>query len=475
MSFKKSLLKNIFVAGGYNYLSQAVTFFSSVIISRILTPANFGFINLITVFTGFIMVFSDGGISYALIRSDLGSTYQKVLSNLSWILGIILFVITLVAAYPISLFYNNSQLVLPTIVLGFTFIIKSFSLTQGALLAKRLDFGYIGQITLLCTVVTVVLTIALAYLGATYWSLIFPQIISAAICAFFYERKVKLGFKLYPLNYLVVGFKYTKSLIGNIIGFNIVNYWARNADNLIVGKWYGTSSLGIYNRAYNLLTLPLTLITGLFSNVLFPSLKKLLEDDGDIEKGYYFALKIITFLTYPFVSILILFPNQLVLLLWGKNWINVAELLPYFGLLIFTQTLLSTVGQLLVLRKKEKEFMISGWVGAAFMLIGIISGAFISLKGIAQLYSLAYILFVLTFNIFYLYIRTLKFNTAETLIFWLPKLFFSVALWLTVVYNLSMFKMILLALMLLYILFISRTELKTLVSKVNNKYLSKSN
>lgn len=459
-SFKKSLFKNILVSGGYIYLSQAISFFSTIVLSRVLTPDSYGLVGLITVFTGFIMVFSDGGISYALIRSDFGSTYHRILTNLSWLLGLLLFLITIIVAYPISLFYKNNSLLLPTIVLGTTFLIKSLSLTQGAVLAKNLNFAYIGKITLFSTLVTVIITIVLAYLGAGYWSLIFPQIIAAVINAIYYERKVKLGFKLYSISHIIVAFNHTKKLIGSVIGFNTINYWSRNADNMLVGKWYGTGSLGIYNRAYGLLTLPLTLITGLFSNILFPSLKKLRNQGGDVEKEYYFVLRIITVLTFPIVVILILCPNKLVLLLWGMRWKQVAEFLPYFGLLIFTQTLLSTVGQLLILEGKEREFMISGWICAVFMLMGIVGGAFISLIGIAQFYSLAYISLVLLFNIIYIYIKALKFNVTDVLRFWIPKIIISIALWISIFFKLFMGKIILLIVLLLYILYNTRKEFK---------------
>ena len=458
-SFKQGLFKNILISGGFNYLSQGINFLSTIILSRLLSPESYGIIGLITVFTNFILVFSDGGLSYALIRSDFGRTYQRVLTNLAWILGIVLFLITVLLAYPITVFYKNPQLLLPTIVLAFTFLFRSLSLAQGAILAKELKFGFIGQITLLGMLVSVVVTVVLAYMGAGYWSLVFPQIINAIIMAVFYEREVKLGFKLYPLSYLKVGFKYTRKLIASVIGFNTINYWSRNADNMIVGKWYGASELGLYARAYSLLTLPLTLITGLFSNILFPSLKKLQSEGGDIELEYYFVLRVITFLSFPLVFILIALPDQLVLVLWGQKWITVAKFLPYFGLLIYTQTLLSTVGQLLILKGKEREYMISGWVSALFLVGGIVFGATISLIGIAQFYALSFLLLVLIFNVFYIYIRALKFNAYNVIWFWLPKIIMSLLIWISIFFNMPLVKHVLLTLLFFSIVFEGRNEI----------------
>ncbi|MGN8071705.1 oligosaccharide flippase family protein [Mucilaginibacter sp. 22184] len=469
MSFKKNLFKNILVSGGYTYLSQLINFASSIIVSRILTPANYGLMGLITVFTGFILIFSDGGLSYALIRSDYGRTYQRILTNLSWILGSVLFLITVIMAYPISLFYKNSQLFWPTIVLSTTFLIRGLSLAQGALLAKQLKFGFIGKVTLICMVISVIITVILAYLGAAYWSLVIPQIFTAIITAIYYEREVKLGFKIFPLSYIKVGFKHTKRLIGSVIGFNTINYWSRNTDNMLVGKMYGAADLGIYNRAYSLLILPLSLITGLFNTILFPSMKKLQTEGGDIESEYYFVLRVITFLSYPLVIIFILFPHQLVLLLWGKNWLQVAVLLPYFGLLIFTQTLSSTCGSLLILYKKEREFMISGWVGAFFLISAIVIGAFISLKAIAQFYSISFFLFVLSFTVYYTFVYSLKFNKARVWGFWMPKILFSTLIWLSLYFDVLLMKQVLLGLLTAYLFFDCRKEIGKIILLIKKR------
>jgi len=470
VSFKQGLFKNILISGGFNYLSQGINFLSTIILSRLLSPESYGIIGLITVFTNFILVFSDGGLSYALIRSDYGRTYQRVLNNLSWLLGIILFLITITLAYPIAVFYKNPNLFWPTIVLSFTFLFRSLSLVQGAILAKQLRFATIGKVTLLGMTVSVCITIILAFLGAGYWALVFPQIINAIIMAIFYEREVKLGYKIYPLNYIKVGFKHTKKLVASVIGFNAINYWARNSDNMIVGRVYGASDLGLYSRAYSLLTLPLVLITGLFSNILFPSLKKLKQEGGDIEGEYYFVLKVITFLSFPLVFILIALPNQLVMLLWGVKWIKVAQFLPYFGLLIYTQTLLSTVGQLLILQGKEREYMISGWVSAFFLVAGIVLGATISLVAVAQYYALSFLLAVLTFNVLYIYIKTLAFKLNDVLWFWLPKILLSVLLWLTIFFNMMIMKFLILIILFLCILLENRKEVKKLTLTIKSKY-----
>ncbi|RZK61878.1 MAG: hypothetical protein EOO85_32910 [Pedobacter sp.] len=123
-------------------------------------------------------------------------------------------------------------------------------MVRGALLSKSLSFNYLGKTVLYSNILTIVLTIILAYNGFQHWAIIIPQIISSIIIFIMYESRLQIGFHISPIINVKVAYRYTKKTIGSLIGFNLVNYWARNTDNLIVGKVYGTNDLGIYNRAY---------------------------------------------------------------------------------------------------------------------------------------------------------------------------------------------------------------------------------
>ncbi len=138
---------------------------------------------------------------------------------------------------------------------------------------------------------------------------------------------------------------------------------------------------------------------------------------------------------------------------------DVATLLPYFGLLIFTQTLLSTSGPLLILKGKEREFMISGWVSAFFLISGIVLGAFTSLIAIVQFYSISFFLFVLTFTLFYGFIYSLNFDRKKVFIFWIPKILISTSLWISLYFSALRVTELLIFILTLYLLFDGRKEI----------------
>ena len=138
MSFKTIFFKNIIGLAKYTYTSQIISFVSTIATARLILPESFGLIALITVFTGFINVFLDSGISMAVIRSVYGFTYYKGLHSLTCLISILLCAFTILMLYPISLFYKNSNLILPGIALGILFMFKSLCSHTTAFIGSKL-------------------------------------------------------------------------------------------------------------------------------------------------------------------------------------------------------------------------------------------------------------------------------------------------------------------------------------------------
>lgn len=458
MSFKKTLYKNIMVFGGYTYGSSVISFLASTITLRLLSPADVGFVALITVFTGFITIFADAGIGFAIIRSDYGRTFHNAVNTLSFWIGVALFLLMVVLAYPIALFYEDLRLILPTIILSSLFVIRSLSIVPSAILTKNMDFNFLGQRRFIINVSTNILTIALAFTGISYWALIIPQILTAIMGYLMIDRKVKLGFKLYPFHYTKAAFSKTKSLMGNITGFNLINYWARNADNLLVGKIYGAADLGIYSRAYSLLTLPLYSITGLFSGVLLPSLQKLQSMGGDTRKEYGSVLGIISIITFPIAAVLVLVPQPLVNLLWGEKWTAVGVLLPYFGLLILTQTLVSTSGRYFILLGKEAMSFRIGSITAVALVLFIFAGAYFSVLDVARFYTIGYLTVGLFLNLYFGFYKTIGFSGKFMLSFWGPKVAISFGLFFSILFENMLVSSLLFVALLIHVCYIQRHD-----------------
>ncbi|MCK4747328.1 MAG: oligosaccharide flippase family protein [Bacteroidales bacterium] len=432
MSFRKNLFKNIIVLGGYSYTSQFISFLATIILSRLLVPEEYGFVALITVFTGFIMMFSDAGLSYIIVRSDYNELFHRMIHYLSFIIGAILFILVVALAYPIALFYENTDLILPTMIMALNFMIRSLTIAPNGILSKKLRFNSLGSLELMGSTLEVALMIVLAFLNFSYWALILPSLIGNTLRVILYQKRTGLKFRFLKRKYVVVGFRKSKSIIGNLTGFNLINYWARNSDNLIIGKYYGADSLGIYNRAYRLLTMVLAIMTGLFGKVLYPSLKDLQSKGGDVNKEYLNLLGIISLINFPVAMLFIFFSEPLVRILWSETWIKVAELLPYIGILILTQTLNSTTGNIFILYNREKTMLRISIPINIMLIAAIVLGALLSYVNVLRFYTLGFIVINLPVVLYYGYKVSFGFDWKEILKFWIPKILLSVLLFFTV-------------------------------------------
>ncbi|MCP4310812.1 MAG: lipopolysaccharide biosynthesis protein [Bacteroidetes bacterium] len=426
MSFRKTLFKNIIILGGYSYASQFIGFLATIILSRLLLPEEYGFVALITVFTGFVQTFSDAGLSLLIIRSDYGRTFHRSIHYLSFILGVILFIIVMLLAWPISLFYKDSALILPTMVMSVNFLLRALYTVPYGILSKNLKFNALGSLELIASTAEVAIMIVLAFLGFSYWALIIPSILGSVVRVIMYYAKIKIPFRILKRKYLVVGFRKAKSIVSNYTGFTFLNYWARNSDNLVIGRVYGADSLGIYNRAYRLLNMVLSIMTGLFGRVLYPSLKDLMNKGGDVNKEYLNLLGIISLINFPVAVIFIFLADPFVTVLWSERWIKVAELLPYIGVLLMTQTLNSTTGNVFILYGKEKMLFRLGLPVNIAFIAAILVGAIFSYVDVLRYYSLAHLLINLPMVLIFGFRKSFGFEWKEILSFWVPKIGLSV-------------------------------------------------
>ncbi len=452
------------------YGTQVANFLASIVLARLLLPEEYGYVALIAVFTGFVTLFSDAGLSFSIIRSEYGNTFHRATSNLAFYIGLLLFLIMILLAWPIAYFYDDYTLIVPTIILSLSYIFGALQIVPMAIVSKKMDFNYVGKVRFIANCISIALMIIMALLGFSYWSLILPSLILQIIQFILFEKKVKLGFRLYRFSYTIAAFKITKSLLLNLSSFNLMNYWAANADGVIIGKFYGKYDLGIYQKAFRLLQLPFSFVSGLFGTVLYPSLKKFISTGGDFRKEYSSILGIISILTFPMSALMILIPNEMVLLLWGNEWMLVAEYLPLFGLLIMIQSLLISNGQIFLLLEKEKTFMYLGIVDSVVRILAMIIGAFFSVKGIVIGRLVSFMFIIVPMSIYFAYIKSFGYSWSFIFKFWVPKIILSSMILLFIFMNNKILLYFATGSYFLHILFYQRKELDKLKSIVIQRF-----
>jgi len=273
-------------------------------------------------------------------------------------------------------------------------------------------------------------------------------------------------FKFYSKNYLFVVLNKIKTLIGSILSFNLVNYWARNSDNLIIGKFFGSEMLGIYNRAYNILIIPVSIFQSVFGSVFYASLIKIKKDKNQVEHELLFILKAVSLICIFIIIALVNFNDYLVYYLWGMKWHKVAELLPYIGILVYLQSLISPFGNIFIIYEKEKNFAKIGILSAILMVLSIILGSIYSFLSIIIFYSLFSILINSYIFVFLGLVNILSFNKTKMTVFWLPKISFCFLLWLSLILNQNLMQIIVMTFFFIYVILDSKEVLQSFYRRI---------
>ena len=368
-------------------LSQIIFLVFSIFLARILTPAMFGIVGMITIFSNFAILFIDLGFSAALIQKKEVSPEQY--SSVFWLnlgIGFFMYALFYISAPMISQFYNQPELIVYIRVICLSFIITSFSSVQANLLIKELQFKKKVIINWIAMLIGYVVAFVLAYKGYGVWALVMMTLTTAMLNSILYW----IVSKWTPL--FVFEWKTIKELSQygfNFLGDSSVNYWSRNFDNFIIAKVLGSNDLGIYTRAYSLMLLPLRNVTTIVTKVMFPAFSQKQDDLQLLKKYYLNIIQYIALITFPLMIGLSLVSKEFVLLFFGNQWSAMIPILSILSGLGALQSIISLNGLIYnSLGKVNIAFRVSILTNIV-LIVAFVIGVNYGLIGVAYSYLIA--------------------------------------------------------------------------------------
>ncbi|MCU0525735.1 MAG: lipopolysaccharide biosynthesis protein [Elainella sp. Prado103] len=314
------------VSQGFKFLLQTGgTFF----LARLLLPEDFGLIGMVTIVLNFVELFKDLGLSAATIQKP--DINHAQVSTLFWInIGFSLLITVLVAvlAPVIAVFYGEARLTPIVLCLSVNFMIGGLAVQHLALLKRQMQFGSIARIEIVSMVTGVGTATVAAGMGMGYWSLIIWRLVQSltTLVGAWLMCRWRPG--------LISRYGNVSSMLvfgSNMAGFHIVNYFSRNADNFLIGRFWGAQQLGLYAIAYKLLLLPIEQINLPLTNVALPTLSRLQEEPEKFQRYYYQAILIAASLGMPIAGFLFACADLIIPLALGQQWMPV---IPIFRWLI---------------------------------------------------------------------------------------------------------------------------------------------
>jgi O-antigen/teichoic acid export membrane protein len=366
-------------------VQQGVQFAFAAVLARILVPFDFGLIAMTEVFTGLAQIFVDLGLSLAIIQRK--EITERHLSSAFWLnlsVGGALTLVMMGLAPALSAFYNEPKLVPIVVALAPQFLISSLVGVQYAILQRGMNFRKLALVDTVSPFPGYVLGVILALAGFGVWSLVAVLLAQNALRAAMYwfssSWRPREGFDSDALRELW-GFG------SRTAGFNLLTYWSRNADNLLIGRFVGVDELAFYNRAYNLMLLPVSTVGAAVTSVMFPALSRMQDDRERLRRVYLRSIGLLALVTFPTMVGMGVLAGPLILAVYGPNWKPVVGLLQILCLASIALTLSRTTGWIFTSQGRADWLFRWGVVSSGTAILSFIIGLPWGATGVAISYT----------------------------------------------------------------------------------------
>ena len=310
------------------YSKMFIQFISGIILARLLTPHDYGCIGMLMIFMVMAEAFIDGGFGSALIQKKR-PTQTDYSTIFWWNLGmaVVMYAILYVSAPAIARFYDIGILCNVLRVQGLVLFIYAFNIIQRNQLRKKLNFKLLSIISILTSVISLTITIIMAYMGYGVWALVAQNLLVAGIPA--------LAFWFYVKWRPVLTFSWQSFRELFSFGFymfltHLLNQFGNQIQGLLIGKVYNSTTMGYYSKAQGTEKLASNSISQVLTQVTYPLYAEAQDDKAQLSNMIKRLTMTLSYITFPMMFVLILCAKPIFVFLYSDRWI---DSVPYFQVL----------------------------------------------------------------------------------------------------------------------------------------------
>lgn len=386
IQFGRTALRGGLVTGGAQAVRMLIQFVSVVVLARLLVPEDFGLVASVSPIVAFVGLFQNLGLQQAVIqRKEIDEAQLNQVFWISTLVGLACTLLVVALSPAVAVFYGDPRMTAITIAAAAPLLLGSLAALPLALLNRHLKFGQLALNDVYAAVVGLTVTAAAAYFGMGYWSLVIGPAASAAIVllAAWCATRWMPGRPNLRIDRDIISFG------ANLTGFNLVNFFARNLDNILIGRFSGPVDLGYYDRAYKLLLFPLQNITQPLSRVMIPLMSRIQEDKPRFRDIYMRTNWLLAMVTMPGIAALTLAAEPTVSLLFGAQWLPVAPIFAWLGIASLMQPVSSTTGWLFICQGETKTMFRWGVYSSLTTVLSFVVGLQWGAIGVAAAYAVS--------------------------------------------------------------------------------------
>jgi O-antigen/teichoic acid export membrane protein len=390
-------LKEKTIRGGFARIcAQAANFLlrlgSLTILARLLGPKDFGLVGMVTAFTGILTLFRDFGLSSAAVQRPTVTNAQ--ISTLFWInvlVGGVLGIVSVALAPVIAVFYHEPRLVGVTIALAAGFLVNAAGVQHSALLQRQMRFTALAVINILSLVISSAIGIRGALAGYGYWALVAMNVMSPLIST--------IGFWLAAA--WIPGMPQRRTGVLSMMRFGgtmtltgLVVYVGSNFEKALLGRFWGLDAIGIYGRAYQLISIPTDNLNQAAGEVAFSALSRVQHDPIRLRNYFLKGYSVILALTLPLTICCALFADDVILVVLGPKWKDAAAIFRLLAPTILVFAIANPLAWLVSSIGRVNRSLKMSLVIAPIMIVAYLIALPYGPKGVALAYSTVMTLWV---------------------------------------------------------------------------------
>jgi O-antigen/teichoic acid export membrane protein len=316
----------------------------ALVLARLLAPHDWGLAAMVLVIAGFVVVFTDSALGVALVqRPNLVEEDRSTVFWTSAAIGLVLLVGGFALAGPIADFYGDPEVEALFAALSIGFFISAVGATQSALFVREMNFRVLELKQIVATVVGAVAGISIALGGGGAWAIVGQQLAEATASTI-------ILWHLSPWRpsrtFSFASLRRLGGFAGNVFGENLLYQAGRNLSGLLIGRFLGAASLGLYGLATNVILVPFSRIAGPLQQVFFPAFARMSDDRERTADVWIRATRLVAVISLPSLVGLAVVAPDFVAVVLGERWKGatpVIQILAWVGIVQSLQTLTGEV------------------------------------------------------------------------------------------------------------------------------------
>lgn len=379
MSIERKAISALKWATAAKFVSQIVSWAGTLVVVRLLTPEDYGLMAKVSVVCAIAAAIAEFGLEAAIVRwAELAREDLRKLYGVSLLFGAAITLIVAASAPLFAFLFHEPRMTWPVACASLQIVIASLAVVPSALWTRELNFQPLAKIEMVVGIVSIAVTVLLAYLGMGVWSLVLGLLAGAVVRS---TALLAFGEHVSPL-FSVRG-------IGEQLKFGLtlasgrISYIALIQSDIMIGSAFlSTIQIGRYSVALQLATLPMTKVMGTINQIMLPAVARQQDDLPRARQNLFKSISLVATVAFPVLWGLSAVAPELVQVLFGSKWLEIVPALMILPLIvpvrmvsnILYTTSLALGNRALELRNTIINFLVlptGFFVGAHWGLIGL--------------------------------------------------------------------------------------------------------